>query len=319
MDFMVQQCRWAKDICAMEDGDQPRQQCLGAKLLKAYTSFCDFFNGQWWETAVWTHHCSRDGSCCKGLTDAERFQDALRRGTDLVLQCLLRRKPCRMAKNKWTKLLPSFDFFILGQTPHKMLHQLSRAAMGPLVSEYTAGAGRQSDPERMAFHRIAGQRLQRVFSILDSDDVAFSHMVIEIVNEPGRELTMFFMEAAEGSVRSHGHPHLMDVALPEASGILASLQYFSGLLFGDPATTRLIWQRCGHPSFGSWAKAKKVQALKLLRAVLQAAASIQKRFKHFQEPPYNLVTLADGRASVDYKERIITQFEAAGLANHCMM
>ena len=132
-------------------------------------------------------------------------------------------------KNKWTKLLPSFDFFILGQTPHKMLHQLSRAAMGPLVSEYTAGAGRQSDPERMAFHRIAGQRLQRVFSILDSDDVAFSHMLIEIVNEPGRELTMFFMEAAEGSVRSHGHPHLMDVALPEASGILASLEYLSGL------------------------------------------------------------------------------------------
>jgi hypothetical protein len=47
MDFMVQQCRWAKDICAMEDGDQPQQQCLGAKLPKAYASFCDFFNVQW--------------------------------------------------------------------------------------------------------------------------------------------------------------------------------------------------------------------------------------------------------------------------------
>jgi hypothetical protein len=113
------------------DDDGSSSNRRGEVLRNAVLAFKAVFNGAWWGTA-WTHHCRRDGQCCPGSSDRERAENALESATKAIKALLLRKRPSRASANKWNKLLPSFDFYLIGMAAHRILALLVVTAMCPL-------------------------------------------------------------------------------------------------------------------------------------------------------------------------------------------
>ena len=65
--------------------------------------------------------CVQDGSCCAGATDAERRQSVIDKASKAITSIILRRRPSKMASNKWNKMLPSLDFWNQGMAAFGML------------------------------------------------------------------------------------------------------------------------------------------------------------------------------------------------------
>jgi hypothetical protein len=69
---------------------------------------------------MWTQCNFQDGgrTQCPRVT-AREF--AVGQAAAAIIGLLLRRRPSRAAENKWNRLLPTFDFWIIGNAVHKML------------------------------------------------------------------------------------------------------------------------------------------------------------------------------------------------------
>ena len=65
--------------------------------------------------------CVQDGSCCAGATDAERRQSVIDKASKAITSIILRRRPSKMASNKWNKILPFLDFWNQGMAAFGML------------------------------------------------------------------------------------------------------------------------------------------------------------------------------------------------------
>ncbi len=64
-----------------------------------------------------------------------------------------------------------------------------------------------------------------------------------------------YTDSREGRMRN-SRPLLCDLAYPATSIVVATDQYFSGLVRGRPALMRIIWQHAGHNSFREWCEAR---------------------------------------------------------------
>ena len=103
-DFVLRQRQEAGRQTA-ETGSPCRQTDLETTLEEL---MC-MFNGAWWDHEL-KHHCKADGSCCAGLTHEARLDCARDKASRALMRSLFRSKPSRFASNKWTKVLPAFDF-----------------------------------------------------------------------------------------------------------------------------------------------------------------------------------------------------------------
>lgn len=130
-----------------------------------------------------------------------------------------------------------------------------------------------------------------------------AHVILSIVEEPGRALTGFFMQAAEGRLRNDA-PFMFDLALPEFSPVLACKQYLSGMLRGMPDAANIVWQADGGTSFYQWAKQHPVHAAWLRRAILKHGADTADRFGVYSRPPFVLATLGDPRSPLAYRKKV---------------
>lgn len=114
-----------------EDGDGKGRRSHHNQVFTAITNFIAIFNGPWWEKGSWVHCCRRDGSCCGvfGDSDLQRLQVSRDRAVQAIRQVILRRRPGKASANKWSKLAPAFQFFVLGSAPHGMLVALCEEAL----------------------------------------------------------------------------------------------------------------------------------------------------------------------------------------------
>ena len=220
---------------------------------------CWYASSRWWEDAM-VHYCRRDGTCCSGSDDAQRLLAAQRSATAAVLATILRVKPTRVAQNKWNKAVPGIDFFMVGMAPHGLLLKLCETGMAALRAEYaassaTAAVARAKSPHpelvELSFHEVSGARLDRLFHLLRDSKTGLTCKLVASLLEPGRALSIFFQNSAEGQLR-HGRAAMCDMAFAPTSGLIAALQYWSSFARGECRTVRMLWQHAGHPSIVDW-------------------------------------------------------------------
>lgn len=291
---------------------------VGRQLEADYEEFITFFAGAWWvdEDGWWDHHCMPDGSCCPGNTPAEIQASAKTRAARVVLRCPLRAKPKPGAKNKWSKLVPSFDFWTFGAAPHNMLLHICEEALGPLTSSYMkkAASDMRQDPTQMSWHSVAGSRLRRLLAMLRNPAVRRAHKHILVLCAPGRALTLHFMRCAEGQQR-HGRPVLCDFASAATSPIQVLAQFYSSMLQGTPESMRVIWQAGGATSFVAWAIGHPEEVCLTRREIILAAACLRRRHGCLLEEPCSWASLVDSRVSLAARERMLAAFETKAVCH----
>lgn len=130
--------------------------------------------------------------------------------------------------------------------------------------------------------------------------MAALHRVGSISNHP------FDFESPEYRVNRarFGRPLVYDLALPETSVIIAGAQYLSGLVRGQPPSSRCVFQAKGHTTFAQWFQASFDQVVIFRRCVLYLAASCIRRHGHLQEAPLSLVSIGDDRASRGHVDKL---------------
>ena len=94
--------------------------------------------------------------------DQCRPEASCARTSRAILACIMR-----------AKLVPAFDFFMVGQALHGVLGSMCKMAMGPLVAVYASLAARCEDgPEdtdmEVNYHKVAGPRLRRLLQMMES-------------------------------------------------------------------------------------------------------------------------------------------------------
>ena len=118
--------------------DLEKGRHIQQRLFVLLQEFIAVFNTPWWQgDGFWSHRCRRDGTCCTGSSDQERLASARARASRAIRGVLLRKKPGKVATNKWTKLGPAFQFFVFGLAPHNMLLTLCEEAYKGVSARYT--------------------------------------------------------------------------------------------------------------------------------------------------------------------------------------
>ena len=152
------------------------------------------------------------------------------------------------------------DFFMLGMAPHRLLFKLCEAGMAALratsaASSAAAAAARARSPHpelmELSFHEVSGARLDRLLNLLRDSKTDLSCKLVASLLEPGRALSIYLQNCAEGHLR-HGRAPLCDMTFPPTSGLIAALQYWSSFGRGECRMTRMLWQHAGHPNFLEW-------------------------------------------------------------------
>ncbi len=166
---------------------RPADESSKREVEGALEEFKTFFNTAWW-LGVLGHVCREDGSCCPGLTHEDRLPHCRRKAVALIMKAVVRKKPIRAASNKWTKHIPSFDFYVFGKNLN-ILPRLCKRAMTLLVAVYAAMAAANSpDPGQavsVSYHAVAGSRLDRLLRMVDDADVGYTQKMLVVVAEPG--------------------------------------------------------------------------------------------------------------------------------------
>jgi hypothetical protein len=128
--------------------------------------------------------------------------------SDLIASVLLRSCPSPPASNKWTKLSPALDHFVLGILL-RCWHSLYEVGFGLLRSKQRSDALATTtddvhDPQQ-EFHRVAGIRLRAALEFHVDAKRAVDMVVLSICSEPLRLLTSFFsaVAATRGGILAH--------------------------------------------------------------------------------------------------------------------
>ena len=196
-----------------------------------------------------------------------------------------------------------------------MLHVLAEESLKSFqgnyekaVNQVVVGNCSEDKFDSLSFHAVAGVRMHRLQRFLGADKTNGYVAVFMTILEPGRALTFWFMQAAEGRLFNN-KPFLMHLAVASASPLVASLQYLSGLLSGNPGAARLVWQRRGHASFHQWALALPEEAKIFRRVLLSTCGQLHRRYGLFSEAPYKLVALENDCCSAPEARAIVEAFE----------
>ena len=145
--------------------------------------------------------------------------------------------------------------------------------------------------------------------MLESEECQISQRIFLVVEETSRTLAYHFMRASEGKPRVEvSKPFLLDMTIPETSPVVCVLQYLSGLLACKPGMARIIWQFFGDANAREWAAGHADVLRKFRRAVLGCAGKTKRRHGHFLKGPFNWCSLIDDRASPEYKEKVLHEY-----------
>ena len=200
------------------------------ELSDLHLRFLDFFNGCWCSGQV-VHHC-RGASCphCGGDS-----QEAFRVACHLIHMVLFSALPVVPVLSRWTKVIDTFDFWLLGACFYGILHGLVQISWNDEdVWEYDESDGFYSaaaDGEE-DFKSLRGKRFKRLMAMLEGPHMAFDMLVGSIILNCSRYVGAWVLKETMHQRKSSEVPPACDMANDEYSPAHVVLQYLSSLL--DP-------------------------------------------------------------------------------------
>ena len=187
-----------------------------------------------------------------------------------VLHC----KPAPPSEGKWTKLGPCVDFFLMGDAAGclKVLcdagfkeKSFEQALQAHLVEQ----RHQQDEGQFLAsnYRADAGKRYKRTRATVGDEASRFGRLVLAIVLEPLRFLTMLFLHHSHGKPQHTRPSPTMNMICKARSAVQWTLQYYSMLLHGEGGRLRLLWSRSQFRSLKEWQRECPAQSNLFRRCV----------------------------------------------------
>ncbi len=123
--------------------------------------------------------------------------------------------------------------------------------------------------------------------MLSNPDAELAVMSTGVLFAPFNMLAFYFTECAEGCLRKN-RPTFLDLKQPGTSVAVACDQHFVALAQGTAPAMRGIYQRHGDANFYAWLLSRPDGTRIIRRVVAFLAASMCRRFGHFERYPSKL-------------------------------
>ena len=275
------------------------------RLAAKWDDLRSILNGDIGRRGRFGHHCLR-WECCNGYdrqVTKKRFKKAM-------LGIPLAEKPLPPAANKWTKLGPCSDYFVLNDQLGGFLElqssvpfQKFKCTDEPVA---IAGGADQAFVQDIDWAAIAGYRLAKFKACASNDMQAITTLALGI--EAVRYLTEHFLATASERRNRHA-PTVFNFIDERRSPVTTALQYMSKLLSGRCSRMILLWKRKGFASRDDWAQSCPDDILLVRHTWVTIVAWIDERHrKQFKQWQLKLLMLGDARQTACGREGCLDEF-----------
>ena len=138
--------------------------------------------------------------------------------------------------NKWTKLGPCLDFYVLGSSVHSVIGPIVSKAFAKLsvsVPRVNVGHASEAFVQDLDWAQVAGSRAKLTTSLVTDGVRQLYIVMLAIVVEPLRYLVSWLLKHSRVAKDPTKRPPLSSYANPSTSPLFFVLQYYSGLLRGQ--------------------------------------------------------------------------------------
>ena len=138
----------------------------------------------------------------------------------------------------------------------------------------------------------------------------FLILVLAVLMQPVRMLCNFFHAQSIKPIDRTRWPPLLDLLHPEYSLLLATRQFFSGMLSGKSPRLQLLWRKSKATSVEDWFLRFPAHVALVRRVVLIGACWLERRFGHFSDLDLKVFLLADTRCLSHEKQDFLSKLRS---------
>jgi hypothetical protein len=243
-----------------------------------------------------------------------------------MANCLIKlglpRLPPIPTPSKWTKLGPTLDFTAVGQLCFGFLPKVFQSAFEAVVFQTielpNMNASEVQLVQELQFREVSSIRCKRSAAFLNNSSAMSRVVLLAVCSEAIRMLTIFFISCARTVQSTTRYPKLMDILNPPYSKLVVAQQYLSSMLMADSKEPNrlLLFVRCeGFDSIEDWeqhCRGTRASSLRMARRsiMLVSGWNYRRHSRRIDSESFNLVVLADDRASASLKQRIRNSFDS---------
>ena len=188
-----------------------------------------------------------DARCC----DNYKRDVCRRKIVDAIQRLVFKKLPQVPKSNKWTKLGPCLDWFLVAMAPHSMFVYIYRHAFDKMSIKFAstvedaekdqAKEGMESAlMQEINWHAVQGKRMKNGKEFMENDEKQFLIVALALVVEPLRWLTKWLMIKSRLVKKPGSVPALCSWVFGPTSPIVIVRQYYSLMLSGNAPRLRLL-------------------------------------------------------------------------------
>lgn len=305
------QHHWLHGVGVESDSDIEQHGEGGQKVRRGYTQlknagerFLAVWNGPLWECPDCVHY--QPAGCTRSREEVA--EEMARSAQDFLFHAA----PTVPSANKWTKLGPCCDWLAMALCAHGLLAGVFAQLKEPKAEVSLQQDLRDLDQDLrkdVAFSAVAGSRFNASKDFLAKRETPFTMVILCVVLEPLRALSVAWMKAASDVEDPCRPPRLMDMVNPAHSAIRHAMQYLATLLSGNASRLIFLWRLAGCASLDAWYTQRPDQVCVVRRLCLLISCWPYRRHHcQWQDFPWLLVGVADQRRSLANRRELAHKF-----------